>query len=291
MLNQIKTIMLLGALSTLMVVIGANFGESGLYLALGLALLMNLGSYYFSDKIALAIYGAREIAPAEAPELYDTVSELARRANIPTPRLYRIQRNEPNAFATGRNPENAAVAVTDGILHLLGSEEIKGVLAHEISHIKNRDILVQTIAATIAAAIGVLASIARWGLIFGGFGGRGSDRNNGAAGAIGVLVMAVVAPLAATIIQLAVSRSREYLADETAARLTGNPDGLANALDKLDRGISMLSSGDEGNPAYASLFIVNPLSGERKKHNFLAVLFSTHPPIEKRIARLRGMIL
>lgn len=250
-------------------------------IALALAAVMNLGSYWFSDRLVLAMYRAQPLDPSEAPEIHRIVRELAAQANIPVPRVYWIPEETPNAFATGRNPENAVVAVTEGLRRLLTPEEIRGVLAHEIGHIKNRDILVSSIAATLAGAVMVLADMARWGAIFGGF--RGGDDENEGGGIVGFLVMAIVAPIAAMLIQMAISRSREYLADETGARLCRRPEALARALEKLSIASRQIPM-ENAKPAAAHLFIVNPLSGRS-----LANLFSTHPPIEERIRRLRSM--
>lgn len=252
-------------------------GRQGMVIALVLAAGMNFFSYWYSDKIVLKMYGAQEVDRHRAPELYDIVSTLAQRAKLPMPRLYVIPKESPNAFATGRNPEHAAVAVTRGLLKIMNREEVMGVLAHELAHVHNRDILIGSVAATMAGAIMILANMARWAAFFGG--GR-DDENNG-MGALGMIALSIIAPLAAVIIQMAVSRSREYLADATGARFAQNPEGLARALEKLQaysRRIPM-----EANPSTAHMFIVNPLSGK----SFMA-LFSTHPPVEERIARLRG---
>ncbi len=274
---------LLTALTMLIVFLGKLLGGSqGMLIALILALVMNFGSYWFSDKIVLAMYRAQTVSEHEAPELYRMVRELAMSAGLPMPKLAIIPSETPNAFATGRNPEKAVVAVTEGILRLLSPQELRGVLAHELAHVKNRDILVGTIAATLAGAIMFIADMVRWSAIFGGF--RSSDEEEGGGlGIVGMMVVAVVAPIAAMLIQMAVSRSREYLADETGAMIARNPLGLANALEKLaiaSQRIPMV----EAKPATAHLFIVNPLSG-----GTLVNLFSTHPPIEERIRRLRAM--
>jgi heat shock protein HtpX len=242
-----------------------------------LALGMNFFSYWFSDKIVLKMYGAHEVTPADAPQLHQIVEELAREAGIPKPRVYIIPDDSPNAFATGRNPEHAAVAATEGIMRLLTPIELKGVLAHEIGHVRNRDILIQTIAATMAGAIMILADMARFGAIF----GMGRDDEEG-GGIFGILVMSIIAPIAAMLIQMAISRSREYLADETGAHLSHNPESLARALEKLSLGVQRAPM--DANPATAHMFIVNPLTGSS-----LMNLFSTHPPIEERVARLRAM--
>jgi len=280
--NWFRTFLLLGAMTILMVFLGDLFGgRTGMIFAFLLAMGMNFFSYWFSDKIVLSMYGAQEVGPSDHPELYSIVQELAHRANLPMPRVYIIPEESPNAFATGRDPEHAAVAVTEGILRIMDREELKGVLAHEMSHVRNRDILIGSIAATMAGAIMILADMARWSLFFGGF-GSDDDRDSGALGIIGIIVMVIVAPIAAMLIQMAISRSREYLADETGARLAGTPIGLARALEKLalySRRIPL-----DANPATAHMFIVNPLSGRS-----IAALFSTHPPIEERIERLKRM--
>jgi len=278
--NWFRTALLLGAMTMLMVFLGDLFGgKSGMIFAFILAMGMNFFSYWFSDKIVLSMYNAQEVTPSDNPELYGIVQELASRANLPMPRVYVIPEQSPNAFATGRNPEHSAVAVTEGLLQIMDREELKGVLAHEMSHIKNRDILIGSIAATMAGAIMILANMARWSLFFGGM---RDDEDDGGLGILGIIIMAIIAPIAALIIQMAISRSREYLADETGAKLAGTPLGLASALEKLalySRKVPL-----NANPATAHMFIVNPLSGSS-----IANLFSTHPPIEERIARLRGM--
>jgi heat shock protein HtpX len=242
---------------------------------------MNFGSYWFSDKIVLAMYHAQPIDEQQAPGLFRIVRELAAEAQIPMPRIYMLPEETPNAFATGRNPQNAAVAVTEGLWRLLSPDEIRGVLAHEISHVKNRDILVSTIAATLAGVVMMLANMARWGAIFGGFGGR--DDEEGGGGILTLIVTAVLAPIAAMLIQLAISRSREYLADETGAQLSHRPESLARALEKLDMASQRIPM-ENAQPATAHMFIVNPLTGRS-----LANLFSTHPPTAERIRRLRAM--
>ncbi len=279
--NQLKTTFLLAAMTVLIVLAGNLMGgRQGMMIALVMAAGMNFFSYWFSDKMVLKMYRAREVSSTEAPELYGMVQTLARQAELPMPKVYIIPQEAPNAFATGRNPEHAVVAATEGLLRLMDRQEIMGVLAHELGHVKNRDILIGTIAATMAGAIMMLASMARWSAIFGGM---RRDDNNGGGGAIGMIVMAIIAPLAATIIQMAVSRSREYLADATGAKIMGSPDGLARALEKLgtySKQIPMTSA----SPATAHMFIVNPLSGKSLQN-----LFSTHPPMEERIRRLRGL--
>ena len=283
MSSRLRTTFLLAVLTALIVWIGRQFGgPQGMFLALILAAAMNLGSYWFSDKIVLAMYRAQPLDERSAPDLYRMVGSLAREANLPMPRVYLIPDESPNAFATGRNPEHAVVAVTEGILRILTPEELRGVLAHELGHVKNRDILVSSIAATLAGVVMILADMARWGAIFGGF--RGSnDEEGGGGGILGFIVTAILAPIAAMLIQMAISRSREYMADQTGAELAHNPEPLARALEKL-----AIASGripmENAKPATAHLFIVNPLSGRS-----LAGLFSTHPPIEERIRRLRSM--
>ncbi len=280
-MNYLKTAVLLAALTALMLVVGrALGGEQGMYFALAFAAVFNLGSYWFSDKIVLAMYRARPIAEAEAPKLYRTVGHLAQKAKIPMPKLYHVPTPALNAFATGRSPKHAVVAVTDGLLRHLDENELEGVLGHELSHVLNRDMLISTIAATIAGAISMLASMARWALIFGGW-GRSSDERRGGGG-LEMLVMLIVAPIAALLIQMAVSRSREYAADQSGARLCGNPHYLASALKKLHAVAEEVPL--HANPSTAHLFIVNPLTGRGLMH-----LFSTHPPVEERIKRLMEM--
>jgi heat shock protein HtpX len=240
---------------------------------------MNLVSYWFSDKIVLSMYRAQEVTPSQAPRLHAITDRLVAHAGMPKPRLYVIQDPSPNAFATGRGPSHAAVAATTGLLELMTDEETEGVIAHELAHIKNRDILIASVAATIAGAITWLASMAKWGAIFGGFGGR--DDREGSGGALGLLFMAILAPIAAMIIQMAISRSREYGADATGAAMAGNPYGLAKALEKLGHVSKRIPM--EASPATSHMFIVNPLSGRS-----LMSLFSTHPPLEERIRRLLG---
>ena len=280
--SAIKTTILLGALTGLLILIGGVFGgRAGAELAFVIALAMNFFSYWFSDKMVLRAYGAQELDAAAAPELYSIVQELAHEAHIPVPRMYLIDTDTPNAFATGRNPNHAAVAVTRGILRICSRDELKGVLGHELSHVINRDILTSSIAATLAGAIMILASMARWGAIFGGFGGGGDDDRRG--GMIELLLMAFLAPLAATLIQLAISRTREYQADASGARLTHHPLFLASALRKLEAANERMPM--DAGPATAHLFIVNPLSAR----GLMSKLFSTHPPLEERIRRLEHM--
>jgi heat shock protein HtpX len=277
--NTFKTALLLTALTLFLLFIGQHFGgQNGMILALIFAGLMNLVSYFFSDKIALAMYRAQPVTREELPRVYTVVERLAGRIGIPTPKIYVIPTDSPNAFATGRSPSHASVAVTQGILNLLNDEELEGVLAHELGHVRNRDILISSIAATLAAAITFMARMGYWAGMFGGFGGRDNDREGGG---LGTLLMLILAPFAAMLIQLAVSRSREYQADASGAHYTGNPYALASALQKLDaysRRVPMAAS-----PSTAHLFIVQPLLGV----NF-GSLFSTHPPIAKRIERLTG---
>jgi|MGYP001603147856 heat shock protein HtpX len=279
MSNMFKTALLLAVLTALLILIGGAIGgQQGMLVAFVLALAMNFFSYWFSDKIVLAMYGARPIEESQAPALYRIVRTLATRGGIPMPRVYLIPTDTPNAFATGRNPQHAAVAVTEGSMRILDEEELEGVLAHELSHVKNRDVLIATIAATLAGAITYLAHMAQWAAIFGG---RRDDEEEG-GGAFGAIFMAILAPIAAMLIQMAVSRAREFQADATGARLAGKPWGLAKALEKLDTASKAMPM--DASPATAHLFIVNPLSGRS-----LLRLFSTHPPIEERIARLRSM--
>jgi heat shock protein HtpX len=278
--NTFKTAFLLTLLTLLLMFIGRTFGgQNGMFLALGLAAVMNFISYFYSDKIALAMYRAQPVTREQLPRAYEVVERLTQKIGIPMPKLYVIPNESPNAFATGRNPSHASVAMTQGILDLLNDEELEGVLAHELGHVNNRDILISSVAATVAGAITMLASMGRWAMIFGGWGG--GDRDDRRGGGIGALLMLILAPIAASLIQLAVSRSREYQADATGAHFTGNPYALASALSKLDaysRRIPM-----QGTPSTAHLFIVQPLLGMN-----LGNLFSTHPPIAKRIERLTG---
>jgi heat shock protein HtpX len=280
-MNTLKVAVLLVALTALFIFVGdAIGGRGGAMIAFALALVMNLISYWFSDKIVLSMYGARPLSPVDAPELYRMVERLAERAGIPVPRLYVVPGEQPNAFATGRDPAHAAVAITAGLLRLLDTEEVEGVLAHEIAHIKHRDTLTMTVVATIAGAVMLLADMARWAMIFGG--ARSDDREGG--NPLVYLFVMIVAPIAAMLIQLAISRAREYEADATGARLAGSPDGLANALRKLEQASRMIPM--EASPSTAHLFIVNPLRG---MGGTLMSLFMTHPPIEERIRRLERM--
>ena len=281
MSSQIKTFMLLALLSGLMLLIGkAMGGSTGLAIALVIALVMNVGSYWFSDKIVLATYKAKELSPADAPMLHRMVEELSHKAGIPMPRLYMVPDSSPNAFATGRNPEHAAVAVTEGIMRLLNPDELRGVLAHEIAHIANRDILVQSVAGVLATVVMYAANMLQWSAIFGG--GRSSEEGNSGGGLVGGLLLAFLAPIAASLIQFAISRSREYMADATGASISGTPEALASALAKLSNRVEQ-DPIHEGNQATAHMFIVNPFAGG------LGGLFSTHPPVEERIRRLREM--
>lgn len=276
--NYLRTALLLGLLTALILVCGQLLGgRTGVVLALGLAAVMNLGSYWFSDKIVLAMYRAKPVGPQESPRFHEIVDRLVGRAGMPKPKLYLLPNPSPNAFATGRNPSHAAVAVTTGLMEMMDDEEVEGVIAHELAHVKNRDILIASIAATIAGAVAVLASMARWGAIFGGVGGR-DDRNGGI---VGLLAMAIVAPIVAVIIQMAVSRSREYAADSVGASIAGHPHGLARALEKL--GAAAKRRPMVASPATSHMFIVMPLT-----RGGLVSLFSTHPPIEERIRRLLG---
>jgi heat shock protein HtpX len=282
--NWFKTTLLLGALTLLIVWIGHFLGgQQGMVIAFILAMGMNFVSYWFSDKIVLSMYRAKEISPEEGPELYGIVRGIAERANLPMPRVYLIPEEAPNAFATGRNPEHAVVAVTEGLLKLMNREEITGVLSHEMAHVRNRDILIGSIAATMAGAIMILANMARWSAFLGG-GSSSHDegRGSGGFGGIALIIMSILAPLAAMLIQMAISRSREYHADETGAALAGYPHGLASALRKLGAYSKRLPM--NASPSTAHMFIVNPLSA-----GSLMSLFSTHPPLEERIARLTGM--
>jgi heat shock protein HtpX len=278
--NQIRTTLLMALLTVLILLIGQWLGgRQGMVIALVIAAGMNFFGYWFSDKIVLRMYHAREVGPQDAPELYDMVQALCRRAGLPMPKVYVIPQEAPNAFATGRNPQHAAVAVTEGLLKLMNREEAMGVLAHELSHVRNRDILIGSIAATLAGAIMVLADMARWSAIFGG--GHRDREEGGGPGGLGLILMSILAPLAAMLIQMAISRSREYMADASGAALAGNPEGLARALEKLGAYSKRLPM--NASPSTAHMFIVNPLSGRS-----LMSLFSTHPPLEERIARLRG---
>ncbi len=279
-MQNIKTVLLLGILTGLFLVVGKLLGgQTGMVIAFIMAMAMNFFAYWFSDKMALAMYGAKEIPYEEAPWLHDMVEELARKAGIPKPKIYLAPIDIPNAFATGRNPEHAAVAVTSGILNILSPEELKGVLAHELAHIKNRDILISSIAATIGGAISMLAEMAFWSNLFGGR----DEEDNGIGSLIGSVLLFLLAPLAATLIQMAVSRTREFAADATGAEISGCPLCLAKALEKLEMAAQRLApvAEKEVNPGTAHMMIVNPL-----RRDFLASLFSTHPSTQERIRRL-----
>jgi len=279
--NMFKTFILMAALTALVMLAGqAIGGRQGLTFALGMALFMNFFAYWFSDKLALKMSGAQEVDKTEAPQLHQMVEDLVVRAGLPKPRLYIIPSDTPNAFATGRNPEHAAVAVTSGIMRTLNPDELRGVLAHELAHIKNRDILISSVAAVLAGAISYLATMAQWAMFFGG--GRSDDEEGGSGNLIGSILMMILAPIAAMLIQMAISRSREYLADATGAKIAGQPLFLANALTKLEEWNHRLPM--DVNPAQAQMYIVNPLTGQT-----FARLFSTHPPIVERVARLRQM--
>ncbi len=269
-------------LTVLLVLVGSLIGgNNGMVIAFVFALVMNFGSYWFSDKIVLAMYGAKEITREQNPTIFEIVQDLTMRAGLPMPRIYMIDSEQPNAFATGRDPQHAAVAVTEGIMRMMPKNEIRGVIAHELAHVKHRDILISSIAATIAGAISMLANMAQWAMIFGGFGGR-SSRDEEGSNPVAGLVMIIVAPIAAMLVQMAISRSREYDADEGGAKISGDPMALANALRRLEAAKNEIPM--KATPATAHMFIVNPLTGKS-----LMNMFSTHPPIEDRIARLEEM--
>jgi len=273
--------MLMAALTALFMFAGqALGGQSGMVFALAMALAMNFFAYWFSDRLALGMSRARQVSYDQAPQLHAMVEKLARNAGIPKPKVYVMPGHTPNAFATGRNPEHAAVAVTEGLLQLLQRDELEGVISHELGHIRNRDILISSIAAVMAGAISYLATMAQWAMIFGG--GRGND-DEGPGNLVAMVVMMLIAPLAAAIIQMAISRSREYLADASGAKICGHPISLANALQRLEEYNHRLPM--KVNPATAQMYIVNPLAG-----GAMASLFSTHPPIQERIRRLRAMV-
>ncbi len=276
-MNTIKLVLLLSSLAGILMIIGYFVaGKVGVAIAFVLSMVLNFGSYWYSDQLVLKMSGAQEVTEASAPQLYDTVRKLAEKATLPMPRVYIMQQDSPNAFATGRNPEHAAVAVTTGIMKILNKDELSGVIAHELSHIRNRDTLIGTVAATMAGAVVMVATVARWGAVF----GMGEDGGR----TVGLIATAIVAPVAATLIQVAISRSREYLADESGARMSGKPEALAGALKKIARGAQAKPM--DANPSTAHLFIVNPFSGSTVMN-----LFSTHPPVEKRIERLMKMKL
>jgi heat shock protein HtpX len=276
MMNGIRTTLLLASLTGLMLLIGGALGgRGGMMIALLFSLVMNMGTYWYSDKIVLRMYHAKEVTPTEAPELYGIVRDLVDRANMPMPKVYIVDTPMPNAFATGRNPSHAAVAATTGIMRVLDKDELEAVMAHELSHVRNRDTLISSVAATIAGVITFVANMAQWALIFGG-----NDEDGG--NIVGVLAMAILAPIAALIIQMAISRSREFGADKGGAELSGHPMALASALSKLE--MASRRTPVDVNPSTAHMFIVNPLKGKK-----LASLFSTHPSTEERIARLSAM--
>ncbi len=282
-MNYFKTFLLMLFLTAILIVAGGMMGgETGMIIALVLAAAMNIGSYWFSDKIVLSVYHATPVTESEQPKLYSIVRNLATRGNIPMPKVYTLDEDAPNAFATGRNPQHAAVCVTTGIMRILDDNELSGVIGHELTHVKNRDILIGSIAATVTGAVSILAWMAEWGAILGGFGGGNDDREGNI---VGIIAMAIIAPLIATIIQLAISRQREYAADKGGARLSGNPLYLASALNKLEAGNDeMPMSKNQMTNATAHMFIVNPIKGVTFKK-----LFSTHPPTEDRIKKLREM--
>jgi len=273
--SRIRTTILLAVMTVVIMWVGKMIGGTGgMIIALLVAGGLNFVSYWYSDKMVLKMYKAKPVSRQEAPDIYELVEQLCQKAGLPMPSLYIIPQEAPNAFATGRNPENAVVALTEGLIRYMNRDELAGVIAHELGHIKNRDMLIQTVAATMAGAVMMLASLARWSAIFGGIGGDDEE-----GGILGLLVMSIIAPLAAMLIQMAISRSREYLADSTSAQITGNSEGLARALEKLGAYSKQIPMKAE--PATAHMFIANPLSGQSLSH-----LFSTHPPIEKRVARL-----
>jgi heat shock protein HtpX len=277
-MNMLKITFLLTCLTLLLVAMGTAIGgQSGMVIAFVIACGMNFFSYWYSDKIILKMYKAREVTATDHPEFYGMVQRLARQAQMPMPKVYIIPSEGPNAFATGRNPQNAAVAATEGIMHILSTEELEGVMAHELAHVQNRDTLISTIAATFAGAISMLGSMLQWAAIFGT--GR-NDEEEGGGSLLGGLALAIIAPMAAMLIQMAISRSREYLADASGARICGKPLALASALRKLQQASTLLPM-REATPATSHLFIVNPLTG-----GSLLKLFSTHPPMDERIARL-----
>jgi len=283
--NTLKTTIFLAALTGLLVVVGNWLGGTGgMVLAFGLAMVMNGFAYWFSDRLALRMAGARAVSFTEAPELHRLVAQLAQRAGLPMPRVYIIETEAPNAFATGRNPQHGALAVTTGILHLLDRDELAGVLAHELGHIKNRDTLISVVAATVAGAITMITTMAQWSWLFGGWSNSDDSEEGSTAGVVGSLLLLILAPIAATLIQLAISRAREYGADEAGAHVAGDPRALASALRKLALGSAQRPMAVD--PAMAHLYIVNPLHG-----GTIAGLFSTHPPLEQRIARLEQLAL
>jgi heat shock protein HtpX len=279
-MNTLKTVFLMTLMTLLFIFVGQLAGgKQGMIIALIFAAVMNLGTYWFSDKIVLSMYRAKPILEGDNPRLFNIVRRASTNAHLPMPKVYVIPTDTPNAFATGRNPQHSAVAVTQGIMRILDEDELEGVLSHEMAHIKNRDILTGSIVATLAGAISMIAMMARWGAIFGGFGGRDSENRGGG---LGLLIMAIVAPLAALLIQMAISRSREYSADATGAENSHKPLALANALRKLEYASKRIPM--DAKPSTAHLFIVNPLTGKG-----MVNLFSTHPPIQERVARLEKM--
>jgi heat shock protein HtpX len=281
-MNTAKTVLLMAVLTVLLVLAGNLIGgQGGMMIAFLFAIVMNFGSYWFSDKIVLKMYHGRELAQSDNPSLFQVVQELAGNAGLPMPRLYLIEGDQPNAFATGRDPAHAAIAVTEGILRTLPPDQLRGVLSHELAHVKHHDILIGTVAATMAGAVSMIASMAQWAMIFGGGARSSSDRDGGSP--LGGLVMIIVAPIAAMLVQMAISRSREFEADAGGAQISGNPLALANALRTLERKAEEIPM--QANPATAHMFIVNPLTA-----GGLSKLFSTHPPMEERIARLEGMV-
>jgi len=284
-MNTLRTTLLLAVMTGLLLVVGqALGGQTGMVVALGIAVVMNFGSYWFSDSLVLKMYQAQEVGPSEAPLLYQVVQDLAGRAGLPMPRVYVVHSDAPNAFATGRNPEHAAVAATTGLMRILSRDELAGVMAHELAHVQHRDTLTGAIAATIAGAIAMLANMAQWAALF-GLGRRDEEEGGGAGGLLGALVMMIVAPLAASLIRMAISRSREYAADARGAEVCGHPLALANALRKLEQMNQQTYMPEaESHPATTHLLIINPLKGAS-----LARLFSTHPATEERIRRLEAL--
>lgn len=281
MQNQLKTLLLLGVLTTIVVAIGGSIGKGGLIFAVGFAVLLNVGAYWFSDKIVLRMHGAQPIGPDQLPEVYAMVEELTKKAGMPMPKVYVMSDAQPNAFATGRSPSHAAVAVTAGILDILDARELRGVIAHELAHVKNRDTLVSCVAAVMAGVVTAIANILQWSAIFGG----GRDDEEG-SNPIAAIALAIIAPIAATMVQFGISRSREFLADQTGAEMSGDPEALARALEKLQRGALRIAP-EHARPATASLFIINPFSAGMGKKVF--ELFSTHPNTDERVRRLRAM--
>jgi heat shock protein HtpX len=282
-MNTMKTAILLGALTGLLMLIGGFFGgQNGVVLAFLFAMALNFGSYWFSDTLVLKMYQARPVSESEAPGLQAMVKNLTMKASLPMPRVFIVPGDTPNAFATGRDEHHAVVAVTEGLLRILNRDELEGVIAHELTHIKQKDILIGSIAATLAGAIVMLANMAQWAAMFGGASRDNEEGGSSGGGVISLILMAILAPLAATLIQMAISRSREYLADAGGAKVSGKPYGLANALEKLSRASQAIPM--EANPSTAHMFIVNPLTGRS-----LMNLFSTHPPVEERVARLKSM--